>query len=179
MVCRRDTINKRPAIRVFSHRGPGLAAPTAPDLRRGTHFQLLSSRICATDCLGRPIIESHSSQTLTRMFEKVTADLFMRRSRVSKRALTCFLQTVQFVADVSPSCHGACIYASLIERANCPFCSLDMKALRMVCRFVSLRTDLTHSVQAVIAALRSSGRTRCPQNPYRNRSRDRDRASER
>ena len=36
---------KRPATRMFSRRGPGLAAPTAPDFTASAYFQALSSRI--------------------------------------------------------------------------------------------------------------------------------------
>ena len=88
----------------------GSGRPHSARLTSGSlYFQQLSSLICAIDCRGSEMSESHSLQTLTRMFEKVTAERVMRISRVSKRAWTCFLQTEQVVADVSPSCHGACI----------------------------------------------------------------------
>lgn len=52
-------------------------------LLRGIYFQQLNSLICAIDWRGSEIIESHSLHTPTRMFEKVTAERFMRMSRVS------------------------------------------------------------------------------------------------
>jgi hypothetical protein len=66
------------------------------------------------DCRGSEI-ELHSLQTPTRMFEKVTLERLILMSRVSYRALTCFPQTLQVAAATSPSCHGACITASLME----------------------------------------------------------------
>jgi hypothetical protein len=65
------------------------------------------------DCRGSET-ELHSLQTPTRMFEKVTLERLILMSRVSYRALTCFPQTLQVAAATSPSCHGACITASLI-----------------------------------------------------------------
>ena len=68
---------------MFSHRGLGLAAPTAPDLKLRRYFQEPSSRSCAIDCRGREIIESHSPQTATRTFENVTRERFNRMSLLS------------------------------------------------------------------------------------------------
>jgi hypothetical protein len=67
---------------ILPHHGPGLAAPTAPDSTLFFYFQLLNSLIWAIDCRGS-MIESHSLQTPTRIFEKVTADLFIRMFLVS------------------------------------------------------------------------------------------------
>lgn len=67
---------------ILPHHGPRLAAPTAPDLTLSFYFQELSSLICAIDCRGS-MIESHSPQTPTRIFENVTADRLIRMSRVS------------------------------------------------------------------------------------------------
>jgi hypothetical protein len=47
------------------------------------YFQLPNSRICAMDCRGREIVESHSLHTPTRIFENVTHEPLMRMSRVS------------------------------------------------------------------------------------------------
>jgi hypothetical protein len=63
--------------------GQAWPPPQRQTLRRWNYFQQLSSLICAIDCRGSEIIESHSLHTPTRMFENVTRERFICMSRVS------------------------------------------------------------------------------------------------
>jgi hypothetical protein len=63
--------------------GQAWPPPQRQTLHRWNYFQQLSSLICAIDCRGSEIIESHSLHTPTRMFENVTRERFICMSRVS------------------------------------------------------------------------------------------------
>ena len=80
---RQQAAEKRwPAMRSFRITGPVWPPPQRQTSTLFFYFQLLNSLIWAIDCRGS-MIESHSLHTPTRIFEKVTADLFIRMFLVS------------------------------------------------------------------------------------------------